>query len=237
MSDVFRKIKIPMIVAAVVLVLVNLVVFFLPLSHGPSFWIAYGFLMFSILVQFGLGALSYGKLFLPKKGIAYYPIVRFGFIYLIIQFFVSVAFFILDAFVSVDYFWIPIVVCIILLGIFAGLIGAAFGAIKIVENVEDKTKAEISFTKSLIVDADVLQKQAHDPELQKKLYQFYEQVRYSDPVSSPGLAEVESNIKEQFTLLKAAVALNDTSRAYAILEKLDNLIYERNQKCKLLKGS
>ena len=101
----------------------------------------------------------------------------------------------------------------------------------------EKTKAEISFIKSLIVDADVLQKQAGNPELQKKLFKFYELVLYSDPVSSPGLAEVEAGIKEQFTLLKAAVALNDSSKADDILAKLELLMYERNQKCKLLKGS
>ena len=237
MTDVFRKMKIPMIVAAIVLVLVNLVIFFLPFTHGMTFWVAYGFLMFAILIQFVLGMLCYGRLFLPKKGIAYYPIARFGFIYLIIQFFVSLAFFALDMFLPVIYFWIAIVVCLILLGIFAGLIASAFGAIRVVEDVEEKTRAEISFIKSLIVDADVLQNQVGDPELQKKLFKFYELVRYSDPVSSLGLAEVEASIKEQFTLLKAAVALNDSSKADDILAKLEMLMYERNQKCKLLKGS
>ena len=235
MNDVFQKMKIPLIIAAVVLVLINLVVFFVPFTHGPIFWIAYGFLMFSIILQFVLGVFCYGKLFLPKKGIAYYPIIRFSFTYLIVQLILSIIFFALDAFISSDYFWIPLVICIIVLGIFAGIIFSAFGAIKIAENVEEKTKAEIIFIKSLTVDAEVLQEQTKDSELKKKLFKFYETVRYSDPVSSPELAEVESNIKEQFNLLKAAVALNDSAKADEILQKLDLLMYERNKKCKLLK--
>lgn len=235
MNDVFQKMKIPLIIAAVALVLINLVVFFVPFSHGPIFWIAYGFLMFSILLQFVLGVFCYRNFSRPEKWIAYFAIIRYSFIYLIVQLILSVIFFVLDTFVDSGYFWIPLVLCIIVLGIFSGIIVAAFGAVKIVENVEERTKSEIIFIKSLTVDAEILQKQTNDLELQKKLFKFYETVRYSDPVSSSELAEVESNIKEQFILLKAAVVLNDSVKANEILQKLDLLMYERNQKCKLLK--
>ena len=99
----------------------------------------------------------------------------------------------------------------------------------------EKTKKETSFIKSLITETDILRNQVADTELKNQLNSLYEAVRFSDPVSSPVLADVEMRISDELNILKAAVTLNETEKMVESIRKLNALIYERNQKCKLSK--
>ena len=212
----------------------NILVFLIPFPHGIAFWTAYAFLMIALIISFVVAYFSATKTFTQQNGIRYYPLMRIAAIYLIVQAVASIIFFLTDAYITVFLLWIPPVVCLLICGIFCAVLASAYSGIKIVERVDEKTKEDTAFIYGLTVDADVLRKQASSA-IQGKLDSLYETIRYSDPVSSPELADVESRIREQMEFLKATVMLNDTEKAEESIQKLSALMYERNQKCKLFK--
>lgn len=230
-----KKLKVSVAASVAVFVFVNLLVFLIPFPHGAAFWSAYAFLMASLVVNAIVIYISASQIFLPKKGISYYPLLRISTIYLIVQGIVSLIFFIADYYMPLILVWIPIVLSLVILGVAVGLLIAAYSGIKIVEDVGEKTKKETSFIKSLITETDILRNQVADTELKNQLNSLYEAVRFSDPVSSPVLADVEMRISDELNILKAAVTLNETEKMVESIRKLNALIYERNQKCKLSK--
>lgn len=229
------KLKLAIAIFAIVFIFANVLVFLIPFPHGIAFWIAYAFLMVALVVEFFISYISTEKAFCQKGGIRYYPLMRTGAIYLIVQGIASLIFFLTDSYITMNIIWIPPVVCLIIFGVFCGLLVATYSGIKIVEKEEEASKIDTSFVSSLIVDVDVLRNQAKNTECKSELASLYETVRYSDPVSSPELSEIEQMIRGEMDVLKAAVLLNDMDKAGESIQKISDMVYERNQKCKLLK--
>ncbi len=65
---------------------------------------------------------------------------------------------------------------------------------------------------------------------------FSEDVRYSDPVSSDALAEIERDLSAAVEELQSAIVDGDNGAALQLVKKADNLLKERNRLCKLNKG-
>ena len=219
----------------VVFLFANVLVFLIPFPHGLAFWTAYVFLMIALIVGFIITYVSAEKTFTQKNGIRYYPLMRFGVMYLIVQGIVSLIFFLLDSYITLPLIWIPPVVCLVIFAIFAVLLISTYSGLKVVESVDEQSKKETSFIYNLTAEADLLRQQVPNPDLQKELTSLYEAIRYSDPVSTSAVADVDSRIRGEMDVLKAAVTLNDAGKIRESVQKLSLLIAERNQKCKLSK--
>lgn len=109
-------------------------------------------------------------------------------------------------------------------------VGAAAG---IVEKVDSDIKQQTAFTKILIADAQILMSRAQGTVNDAVVRQIYEAARYSDPMSSQGLMDVETRIRTAFNALSIAVANGEEAQAQA--KEVLQLIEERNIKCKILK--
>ena len=219
----------------VVFLFANILVFLIPFPHGIAFWTAYVFLMIALVIGFVITYVSAEKTFTQKNGIRYYPLMRFGVMYLIVQGIVSLIFFLLDSYITLPLIWIPPVVCLVIFAIFAVLLISTYSGLKVVESVDEQSKKETAFIYSLTAEAELLAKQVSDEDLQKELTSLYEAIRYSDPVSTLEVADVNSRIRDEMDVLKAAVTLNDTGKIHESVQNLSLLIAERNQKCKLVK--
>ena len=219
----------------VVFLFANILVFLIPFPHGIAFWTAYVFLMIALVIGFVITYVSAEKTFTQKNGIRYYPLMRFGVMYLIVQGIVSLIFFLLDSYITLPLIWIPPVVCLVIFAIFAVLLISTYSGLKVVESVDEQSKKETAFIYSLTAEAELLAKQVSDADLQKELTSLYEAIRYSDPVSTLEVAEVDSRIRGEMDVLKAAVTLNDAGNIHESVQKVSLLIAERNQKCKLVK--
>ena len=219
----------------VVFLFANILVFLIPFPHGIAFWTAYVFLMIALVIGFVITYVSAEKTFTQKNGIRYYPLMRFGVMYLIVQGIVSLIFFLLDSYITLPLIWIPPVVCLVIFAIFAVLLISTYSGLKVVESVDEQSKKETAFIYSLTAEAELLAKQVSDADLQTELDSLYEAIRYSDPVSTPEVADVDSRIRGEMDVLKAAVTLNDAGKIHESVQKLSLLIAERNQKCKLVK--
>lgn len=219
----------------VVFLFANILVFLIPFPHGIAFWTAYVFLMIALVIGFVITYVSAEKTFTQKNGIRYYPLMRFGVMYLIVQGIVSLIFFLLDSYITLPLIWIPPVVCLVIFAIFAVLLISTYSGLKVVESVDEQSKKETAFIYHLTAEAELLAKQVSDADLQTELDSLYEAIRYSDPVSTPEVADVDSRIRGEMDVLKAAVTLNDAGKIHESAQKVSLLIAERNQKCKLSK--
>ena len=132
-------------------------------------------------------------------------------------------------------YWIGAIVCSILLVFnIIALIKASI-AIDLVSANDCKIKAKTEFVKLLTVDAEALAAKAKSDEAKAACKKVYEAIRYSDPMSSSALAEIESKIKEKFAAFAAVVESNDIDAVNVAAAELAQLIDERNKKCKALK--
>lgn len=131
--------------------------------------------------------------------------------------------------------WRGIVLCFVFLGFYVISVIEAVAAGEIVGEIDDKVKEKTLFIKSLTVDAESLVAQAKSEPVKAECKKVYEAVRYSDPMSSDALAEMETQITLRFSVFGKAVAADDAETAKSVGEEVVVLLDDRNKKCKLLK--
>lgn len=221
------------IVIAIVALVFNVIVFAIPFNKESNsiFWTSYVFGMIAIIAPLALSFYSFKGKELKSKfyGI---PVFKMGFIYMVVQLITSLIFIIINSFVCVPN-WIVWILYVIILAICAiGFIGADAYRDH-VESLEKKTEVKTSFIKGFIVDTQSLANRVTSEPNHSLLAEIADLVKYSDPVTSDALTEIEDEIERKFTLVKGK-ALNDediTSDAKILI----TLINERNDRCKFNK--
>ena len=132
--------------------------------------------------------------------------------------------------------WVGILICLVIFVFTAIAVIKAGAADEIVANVDEKIKTQTAFMKTLTTDAQNLVNRADTPMLKDICKKVYEALRYSDPMSTPELSDVERRIKEGFDALTDAVLADNLDEAETSAKELLQLITERNNICKNQKG-
>lgn len=129
--------------------------------------------------------------------------------------------------------WIAAIVCVAIAAFTAVAVVKADWAGEAVSATHEKVKAQTQFIKLLTVDAETLLGKAKTPDAKIATKKVYEALRYSDPMSSEALGEIEVELAEKFRALEAAVTADQgvTEAAESLLETLA----ERNRKCRATK--
>lgn len=213
---------------AVLLVLFNAIAFISPgwITHEKytaSFWIGYVFITISFVGQLicALSALKEQNL---TKLFYKIPLIRVSYTGLIVSFVVGGA----CMLISPLPYWIGALAAVIVLAVTAISVLKANAAADIVADIDEKINQKTFFIRNLTADAEGLLSRAKTPEDKAVCKKVYEALRYSDPMSSDALTEIEKKIEAQF-----AVFFKDISADTA--EELLLLIGERNRKCKAFK--
>lgn len=213
---------------AVLLALFNVIAFVSPgwiwfEKYDSAFWIGYAFISVTFLGQlacawFALREENATKLF--------YKLSLFSTSYtgLIVTFVVGG----LCMLISPLPYWIGILACSITLAANAIAVIKAAAAIDEVQRIDQKVKQQTLFVKSITVEAELLLSRATTEEAKALCKKVYEAVRYSDPMSSDALLDIEEKIKLQFR--KFAASLSREAADTLLL-----LLAERNKKSKMLK--
>lgn len=224
--------KVSFLVGLIVLLLMfNVVMFILPVPYSGNFWVAYAFSTLALLLQVVFFTVSFDKATTLKKVFLGYPIFNIGIVYLVLQ--------LIFGFLAILVFIIPvqfsIIVSVVLLGF--ALIGlmSTSAAREVISATEEKVAEKRFFIGNLVVDMDVLKDKTKDGKFKSILKDLADVIRYSDPMSSPGLAEIEKTIEAKVQALKALVANFHLDEAVLICTEIKQLFLERNKKCKLLK--
>lgn len=212
----------------VLLMLYILLAFLIPFVKTAVFWISFVF----TLVAFAVTGWALYTAFLKKPDATSrfygFPIARIGVIYGGGQLVVGLLFMALGKWIPA---WLVVLVYAAMLG--ATVIGlvSADAVVETIHTQDGKLKKDVAFMRVLQSKANQMAAQSSLPEVQ----QFCENVRYSDPVSSEALAEIEGALSAAADDLQAAIVEGNNGRICQLAQKADNLLCERNRLCKLNK--
>ncbi len=219
-----------LVIVFIILAVYNIIAFVLPFNRGGMFWTGYVFSMVAILLTAGVGFYAFGREGLRSK-VYGCTLLSLAWCYLIAQLIIGV----LEMILANIPFQYGIVLNAILFGACTiGLIATDIAKVEI-ERIDLKVTGKVLYINSLLTDIENLVNRAPDEVTQKLLKNLAEVIRYSDPMSSPQLAAIENEIESKVTGLKDVLATSDSSIIKSSCDELQQLIAERNTKCKTMK--
>ena len=99
---------------------------------------------------------------------------------------------------------------------------------------EDLARITVA-TKMFRLEISSVVDNCQDAQLKKALEKLAEDIRFSDPVSSPATEAAEAQLFDEMRLLKGLVELNQVENSLTQIRKITNLLAERNRLCKAFK--
>lgn len=216
------------IIYAVIIGIANLLIFTISDADARNdvFWLSYGFMMAAFAVQIVCMLLSFKRADVEAVFFGI-PLASFSVFYLGAALFVGTVFMI---FAPVAPFVLSLIVQLILLGAFVAI--AAFTVLTrdVTQHVADNVKEKVVVLKSALIDLEVVKDMAADKDLKSAIEKLCETVKYSDPMSTDAVADVEERILVKVSALKASVCAEDKDSAMIICRELEMLWAERNKK-------
>lgn len=219
---------------AIVFIAYNVVLFLLCgfTDHESTFWISW---LFTVIA---FGALAVSGVLLGKRGrflrdwLFGYPIVKHSTIYIICEFIVSTIFIIFESSVKWE---IAFAVQFIFLAVYLVFAISCFLAKQTIDEVHTKVEDKTRFIKLLRSDTEMLAVKCEDTAVKVKCQKLAEAVRYSDPMSSEALFELEKELTLTVSECDKAITEKNYEEAGRLCDKASILLIERNKKCKALK--
>ena len=213
------------VILGILFALISIIAFAVPTSKTATFWIAYVFTAAAFAAQIGIWKTALGKEGTLKSKFLGFPLVHIGIVYAVIQVIVFAVF----LFVPTLPVWSAIVVCSVIAGISAVCMISADAGRDEIERVEAKVQKKVFYIRELQADIELLADNETNADVKTALTQLTEKIRFSDPMSSEQLADLENKISAKVLELKTA------PNKVEIITELNSLLDERNKKCKILK--
>lgn len=216
----------------VLLILYILVAFLIPFVHTATFWVSFVF----TIIAFGVVAAAFYIAFVKhpdaKSKFYGFPIAKIGAIYGLMQLIAGIIFMALAVYAPV---WVAVLVFAIALG--AAVIGL-ISAEAVVEEIrvqDVKLKKDVALMRGLQSKLNQMAAQCDNPDAAAAVQKFAEELRYSDPVSSDALAEIEADLSAAVDELQSAIVDSDGNAIKQLCRKATAILSERNRLCKLNK--
>ena len=221
------------VVLGVVLVVYNVLAFALPFPKTAVFAVSYLFTMIAILAQIYVIRTAFYRGEGVKSKFYGFPIAKLGVIYLAVQLIAGLVFMALGLIVPV---WLPLALYVVLLGVAAVGFVAADAARDEVVRQEVKLEKDVSRMREFQAKGRALVALNQVPEAARPLEKLAEDLRFSDPVSSEALTEIEDQLAECLAQLQEAVSAQKTEQILSVCQEAERILAERNQLCKLNKA-
>ena len=228
-----KKFGLYSIVWLLCLAVFNVIAFVTPNKIGElskfsgSFWVGYIFITVAFLGQLVCSFFAF-KVEKLKKFFYKIPLISVSYIGLILMLIAGGVCMAIPMLPE----WIGIIVCVIVLTFNAIALIKASVAATIVDRVDERVKTQTVFIKNLTVDAQNLMASAKSDELRAEVRKVYEAIRYSNPVSSNSLSEINLQIEKAFGAFADAAREGDTELCRVTSDSLIELLEKRNQICK-----
>jgi membrane glycosyltransferase len=217
--------------AAVLLGAYHVVVFLIPFLRTPMFWTCYGFTLAAVAVM--VAALYIGFVRKPdaKSRFFGFPIARIGVLYGAVQLVLGlVGMSVAKWFLA----WPAVILFSLVLSVALISLITAGSVTEEIARQDDRLQDSQLFMRGLQARVSRLVLRCEEESAAQAVKVFAEELRFSDPVSAPALAEAEAELAAAVDALEAAVAENaDTVRA--LCRKAQQMLDERNRLCKLSK--
>lgn len=221
------------VVLGVVLVVYNVLAFALPFPKTAVFAVSYLFTMIAILAQIYVIRTAFYRGEGVKSKFYGFPIAKLGVIYLAVQLIAGLVFMALGLIVPV---WLPLALYVVLLGIAAAGFVAADAVRDEVVRQEIKLEKDVSRMREFQAKGRALVTLNQVSEAARPLEKLAENLRFSDPVSSEALTEIEDQLAECLAQLQEAVSAQKTEQILSVCQEAEHILAERNQLCKLSKA-
>ena len=104
-----------------------------------------------------------------------------------------------------------------------------------IEKMDNKLKNNTECMQNLRSIVYPLSGQAKDAKCKEELDKLAEEFKYSDPVSSEAIKNIENELSEMVDELQKAVVDNDSESIIGLCDKIKISLTERNRLCKLNK--
>lgn len=220
------------IILGVVLVAYLVLALVIPFKHTGTYWVGFAFGIIGIIVS-AIGVLIAFKGAESAKSKFYgFPIARLVVIYAIIQIVVS---FLLMGLGFICPVWVGIIVCVLLLVfVIIGLV-ATDAARDEIERQDVVIKTDVKAMRNLQSRINMLVNNCENEVVKDSVKKLAEEFRFSDPVSSEALVEIEDQLASLMDELEKAVIDGDNEGAQELIKKLSGVLQERNRLCKLNK--
>lgn len=221
------------VVLGVVLVVYNVLAFALPFPKTAVFAVSYLFTTIAILAQIYVIRTAFYRGEGVKSKFYGFPIAKLGVIYLAVQLIAGLVFMALGLIVPV---WLPLALYVVLLGVAAAGFVAADAARDEVVRQEVKLEKDVSRMREFQAKGRALVALNQVSEAARPLEKLAENLRFSDPVSSEALTEIEDQLAECLAQLQEAVSTQKTEQILSVCQEAEHILAERNQLCKLSKA-
>ena len=213
------------VILGILLLLFSVIAFVIPTEKTGAFWIAYIFTVIAIVAQIAIWKNTLGKESKLKSKFLGLPVVHIGVVYLLTQIIVFAIFAAVPALPT----WSAIVACTVISGFSVIFMISGEVSRGEIERVEANVQKKVFFIKELQADVELLIEQEKDAEIKNALQLLAEKIRFSDPMSDDTLSKIEG------TILGKVSELKSSSDKMPIIQELNLLFTERNNKCRILK--
>ena len=203
-------------------------------KNNAAYWISFLFGLLAVGAQAYVMKTAFDKGEPLRSKFYGYPIAKIGVTYLAVQVVVSFLFMAMGFFFAVPA-WLVLVVCVLIAGVFSvGFISADIMRDE-VERQDKQLVKDVKTMRALQSKTAFIVSQCTDTGLKPMLRELSEKFRFSDPVSSDALAEIENDLTATVDELQAAVMENDIDSAKVLCAKVAATLEQRNTMCKLNK--
>ena len=224
-----KAIVILVIIAAVF----SMIAFAVPFPKGAVFWTAYIAELIAFALQIPIFKMAFDHADSPESKFLGFPVFRVGYIYLGVQTALSLALFTLG-FTPMPA-WIAVVLCAIVLGAALACSLATNIARGNAERIEQAQTSNTELMMTLRTRSAQLVNKTTDSALRSTLEKLAENIKFSDPVSSPAIAENDRQLETAFAALEKAVKSNAGNVA-ELCRQAQTALDDRNAACKKNKG-
>lgn len=220
------------IVLAVVFVVFTVAAFAIPFRKTGVFWLSYVFGVVAIAAQIYVLQVAFtGQKSLRSKFYGF-PIARVGVVYLVVQLVLSLVCMALAAILPI---WAVVLADVVVLGAAAVGFVATDAMREEIQRQDTVLKKDVSAMRAMQSMSRSLVSQCGDPSLRAELEKLSEALRYSDPVSSDALVEIEAELKGLLDEAQKAIVEQEYEAAGTLCRQAMGVLNERNRLCKLNK--
>lgn len=201
-------------------------------EHTAVFWISWLFMLAAF------AAMTVSGVILGKRGLFLrdwlfgFPIVRHSTVYLIAELLASILFILFEDAVRPG---LAFGLQFLLLCIYGVCAVSCFLSKETIDDVHTRVSDKTRFIRLLCADAEMLVEKCPDPDTKEECRRLAEAIRYSDPMSSEALFELEKELSLTVSKCDSAIGEGDFAAARELCARAALQLTERNRKCKALK--
>ena len=228
-----KKTLITLLILLIVAAIYNVIYFAVPWKrelNNAAFWVTYGCTWFALVFAGIVTGIAFGKKDL-KSRVFGIPIFYVGYCLLVLQLVIDFVVMGVGSWYTIE-FWIPLIIEVLVFGVGTISVIARTAYRDEIDKIEAKTEPKKAFIKEFRIEVDALVASNGIDVIKSDLESLAEKVRYTDPISSSAVSEVEDQLVNEFELLQKAISDGEADKAKNQISKISNLLDERKARLK-----